>query len=431
MAYKPIAYSLFGIISAAMELTPRGIERIDTGYVSQLFRNWPADCYGVFITAIGPRLFSRMQVLRGLERLELMWREDAKGDFDPALEQLKISYSNPALRDAQPLITPRVSAWQGYMRLARLLLADGLQFGKPISSLPRNALYIDVGHNGLAMPMMHDWLAMRRDVKPVFLVHDAIPFELPELVSLRSVAIHNRILRTAAERARAIIVPTVSAGRSVSAELARFGAPTISVHPINLPISDIFRLPQIADPDFAYHPYFLVCGAIEARKNPYLLLNVWRELVVKLGEAAPRLIFAGRMGHGGGDVIDQIYRSRILKNHVFFASDLSTSSLARLMKGARALLMPSFAEGFGLPPLEALSLGTPAVVSDIPAHRDAIRDYGVFLNSTDGPGWRTQIEAMVNDSPAYLDLKRHIATLKSKTWSEYMQEVEAILENIN
>ena len=93
--------------------------------------------------------------------------------------------------------------------------------------------------------------------------------------------------------------------------------------------------------------------------------------------------------------------------------------------------MPSFAEGFGLPPLEALSLGTPAVVSDIPAHRDAIRDYGVFLNSTDGPGWRTQIEAMVNDSPAYLDLKRHIATLKSKTWSEYMQEVEAILENIN
>jgi len=68
-----------------------------------------------------------------------------------------------------------------------------------------------------------------------------------------------------------------------------------------------------------------------------------------------------------------------MPGHVIHAAGLSTTGLRRLIRSARALLMPSLAEGFGLPIQEALTLGTPVIASDLPAHREIAAGIALLL----------------------------------------------------
>ena len=61
-------------------------------------------------------------------------------------------------------------------------------------------------------------------------------------------------------------------------------------------------------------------------------------------------------------------------------SDPSDDDIARLFGGAKAFVFPSFAEGFGLPPLEAMASGVPVVCSDIPVFREVYGDAVLYVD---------------------------------------------------
>ena len=60
--------------------------------------------------------------------------------------------------------------------------------------------------------------------------------------------------------------------------------------------------------------------------------------------------------------------------NIRFVTDADNQQVFQLLAGAKALVSPSHYEGFGIPPLEAMYLGTPALVSDIPTHREVYED---------------------------------------------------------
>lgn len=410
---------------------PRGIDRIDFGYVSDLFETWPGECLGVLPTPWGVRIFPRERVLRARDRLAEIWQErDPRGE-DPALARLRAAWLGGGEAEApRGARRPATSDVADLVRALRFLFSEWPTPGRPIAALPRDALYLDVAHRGLWRPAALDWLDRRPDVAPVFMIHDVIPLSHPTLVSPANAQRHATVLDVTARRARAVLTSTAAAAAEIGAELARRGRPDLPIHAVPLPIDDLFRRPHVPDPVIAAHPYFLACGAVEPRKNLEILIEAWARLVAAQGEAAPRLVIAGSTGGGFAQRLVAEVEGRGLAGHVVFAAGLTSPSIASMMAGARAVLMPSLAEGFGLPPIEAMTLGTPAVVSDIPAHRDAAGDAALFAATDDLEAWLRAIEGLAADTPLRAEALGRARSLPPVDWRSYMATIRDILARV-
>jgi glycosyltransferase involved in cell wall biosynthesis len=90
-------------------------------------------------------------------------------------------------------------------------------------------------------------------------------------------------------------------------------------------------------------------------------------------------------------ILDILERGSAISGIVEERRGVSDEDLAALLKHARALLLPSFAEGFGLPVAEALAAGTPVICSDLPALREVGGGVPEYLDPLDGLGWRQAI----------------------------------------
>ena len=90
--------------------------------------------------------------------------------------------------------------------------------------------------------------------------------------------------------------------------------------------------------------------------------------------------------------------------------------------------MPSFAEGFGLPIIEALAVGTPVIASDLPAHREIADGLAVYRDPTDRAGWLADICMFTDGSGAVAEIRRRVAQYRPTTWSEYFIRIERFLK---
>jgi glycosyltransferase involved in cell wall biosynthesis len=165
-----------------------------------------------------------------------------------------------------------------------------------------------------------------------------------------------------------------------------------------------------------------------------MLLHLWRRLVEQ-AEATrlpvPRLIIVGQRGRANVQVFDMLDHSARLRPHVIEAGVLSDAAVAGLMARARALLMPSFVEGFGLPVAEALASGLPVLASDIAAHREIGGAVPEYLDPLDGAAWQEAVSAYVApDSPRRAAQLRRLAGWEAPGWPAHIDAVLAFIEEI-
>ncbi|KQU54801.1 hypothetical protein ASG72_04090 [Bosea sp. Leaf344] len=310
--------------------------------------------------------------------------------------------------------------------MTSLLKATGIGFGTSVDTgLAPDTAYFNVGQITLAIPFLLRWLERRRDVRPLFMLHDVIPLETPEYVEPSAVKGHSAMVDQTARLAAGLIVTTQSAKAAVLGELHRRGSRQIPTLSLPLPVQAIFRQPADPDASLAHIPYFVVCGAIEHRKNQLMLLEVWRRLQ-RSGKDTPHLVIVGSAGWQGNLIRDRFERSTDVNKHIHVVSGLSTPALHRLMSGARGLLMPSFSEGFGLPVLEAGALGIPVVASDIPAHREIARPDTIFVDPIDGPGWGAAILSLLASKPP----ARLFGDYATFAWDEYFGALRDFVREI-
>ncbi|WP_245523743.1 glycosyltransferase family 4 protein [Treponema brennaborense] len=127
--------------------------------------------------------------------------------------------------------------------------------------------------------------------------------------------------------------------------------------------------------------FFLFVGNIKKHKGLSVLLNAFIQ-AQQQGVSAKLLIVGNADNFRTKDesVFDKV--ALAARGSVEFTGKISDLQLKNLYKRARLLVQPSFYEGFGMPPLEALSLGTPAVISDIPVFREIYGDFPVIFFRT-------------------------------------------------
>jgi glycosyltransferase involved in cell wall biosynthesis len=367
--------------------TPNGIDRVDFAFANYCLAR-DKTSFGCLMSFLGPRLFSRIASRDAVEGIANHWGETDDPDNDvayrQAVERLLDGNKNSAAK-SEPIVRRRsgqvLGTWR-WLRQHEFPLGASL-----IENVPRGAVYLNTSQFPLWIPSYFNWLKQRPDVKAVFFIHDLLPIERPEFFRPAEYARHKKRLANLARFGAAAMTSSETVRASLARYMAQIGRPDLPILAMPLPISPVFHQKMNIDERLRDTRYFICCGTIEPRKNHLLLLHVWRKLIELYGPAAPKLVLIGNRGWENENVIDLLERSTALRGHVIEVSGLSTPALKRLLDGARALLMPSFAEGYGLPLAEAMAAGVPVIASDIPVFREIGEEQIIQLSPLAGERW--------------------------------------------
>jgi glycosyltransferase involved in cell wall biosynthesis len=120
--------------------------------------------------------------------------------------------------------------------------------------------------------------------------------------------------------------------------------------------------------------YFLTVGRLEPRKNHANLLRAW----ARLRKPRPRLAVVGQRHFGYDDALNLIHTLQ-LEGDVVVLEDIADGQLPALYRNAKAFIYCSWAEGFGMPILEAMSSGIPVISSATTALSEICADAALFV----------------------------------------------------
>jgi alpha-1,3-rhamnosyl/mannosyltransferase len=149
--------------------------------------------------------------------------------------------------------------------------------------------------------------------------------------------------------------------------------------------------------------YLLAVGTIEPRKNILRLLRTYCALPGPLRDAWP-LVLAGGWGWNSAEVAEY-YESEAKHQGVQLLGYVAEEHLAALYNGARALVFPSFYEGFGLPPLEMLACGGAVLASTAGAVAETVGGQAHLIDPDDFDGWRDGLARVVTDDDWWHSLR--------------------------
>ena len=393
MTSPPIVYDVTRLVTRALNSAPNGIDRIDFSLARHFFAAEDAPSQALIRTLVGPRLARRDAALATIRDIEDFWREDVEPADDPVFEAvIDAICGTPRFAEHAPASPARLQRRAGVALLApnfNALRRWALRFGPSPLAAPQGAVFFNASGFLLDKDWHLAWLARRPDVKPVFYVHDLLPIDFPEWFWPGEPAPHARRMRNICRFGAGVVTGSQAVGERLQSFAAEHGRAHLPICVARPAVAKAFLEPARAPERLAGKSYFVVCGTIEPRKNHLLLLNVWRDLAAAANP--PKLVIVGKRGWLNANVVALLQKCDALRPHVIEAGGLSTPALRALLAGARALLAPSFAEGFGLPAAEAIAAKVPVIASDIQVFREIGGEAPDFVEPLDGLGWRAAI----------------------------------------
>ena len=346
-----------------------GVDRVELAYAAHAHRV-KTETFGLARTRYGELLLDREGV-GAILRL-------AQGSLNLATPDL--------LSSLPPRRHPSVEAAETSLR--RLAVGRSTRVGLPrllLRNLPDGFVYLNIG-NGVLIEQRLRRVRVGGAGSIFTLLHDVLPLEHPEWCGANAPGTAWKRLRAVAKHADGIVFPTRDSQTRAEPFLAKAGAqaPTTAIHlGPSLPVCTSAEPVEPAEASDC----FLVIGTIEPRKNHRLLLKVWRKMRAADVAALPELLIAGRPGWGHEPILAEITSAQADGLPIHYFPNLSDQALSARLRGARALLCPSLAEGFGLPPLEAAHAGVPAVCTPLAVTREVLGDRPIYADGDDPDTW--------------------------------------------
>lgn len=405
MTDRPTCLDVTRLVSRVGAGPHTGIDRVEYAYLRELLaRGGPL--FGLSRTATGFVLLTREGLAAVKARIDgaSPW---GAADIEARFSRRLSPDRRRAESDLRALAVAR--SWRGGL---------APMFAR---ALPAGTLYLNTGHANLSDDVFDAVRNVSQGAAAV-LVHDTIPIRRPEFQRPGTAERFEEKLAAVARGADVVLCTSRTEGRHVERELRRLGGgPEVVVVPPGIDVP----APERTDDPLPRAPYFVVLGTIEPRKNLSIVIDVWNALADDATEGlVPGLCIVGRRGWESEETLARLDALKARCPEVVEYSDLGDGPKAALLADARALLFPSFDEGYGFPPFEALALGTPAVCAPLDVFRETLGDVPVYAAADDMYQWLkiVRIIADVEHSEG-ADIVRRAKGLELPTWKDHVNHV--------
>ncbi|WP_339768744.1 glycosyltransferase family 1 protein [uncultured Pseudosulfitobacter sp.] len=372
-----------------------GVDRVEMAYLRRLVAD-DVPAFGLVRTSLGYVLFDRAGMGALAQRLDgsVSW---STPDLRSRLARGQTAVQRAAQTDVRKLAIARTLP-RGLGAMLR-------------RHLPQGTTYLNTGHSNLTDRVLQAAQGLGGRIG-VF-VHDVIPLEYPQFQRPETVEPFRAKMRRVQACADVIICNSADTLDRAGRLMAQWGPVPegIVAHlgtDLSIPQPDL--LPDDLPPA---GPYFVSVGTIEPRKNHALLLDVWDAM----GAEAPTLVICGARGWNNAAVfarLDSRTDTRVIER-----AGLSDGAVAALLAGSCGLLFPSFAEGYGLPPVEAAALGVPVVANDLPVIREILGNIPVYVPADDRYLWEKTIKDMAEAGSQ----GREKSQFQAPGWSQHFNTV--------
>lgn len=284
---------------------------------------------------------------------------------------------------------------------------------------------IDIWHTTYPLPIKIN------NAKKITTIHDLIPLKLP-YTTLDDKTFFFKNIRNSIQDSTAIITISENTKKDI---LDCFDVNPDKIHITYQPIIDNSLTVTDSEDEIdkylnkyqiSYKKYILFVGSIEPKKNVGRLIDAYSGLDTDM-----QLIIVGKKAWLWEEEISKL---KITFNELFptkikLLEFVSKTDLLYLYKGAFCFVFPSLYEGFGLPPLEAMSFGCPVITSNVSSLPEICGDAALYIDPYDSVDIRNGIETLINNSHLRIQLseagKERVKLFNMENYVKKLYEVYA------
>lgn len=249
-------------------------------------------------------------------------------------------------------------------------------------------------------------------------LHDIIPLRMPETVSDRYLRIFNNELPKLLSNCEGIITVSEFSKEDIAKE---FNFPKSKIYVTHLAAEDIYRplnknkCKNVINNKYSIsNDFILYVGGFSPRKNILGLIEAF-SLLPQNTRKNKKLVITGKKGFSYDRYRNKAETLHVLED-VIFTDFIPLEDLPLFYNAAEVLVYPSFYEGFGLPPLEAMACGTPVITSNITSLPEVCYDSALLIDPYNVYELSNAIEKLINDSTLMADMRER-SLLRSSNFS--------------
>ncbi|MBU5486165.1 glycosyltransferase family 4 protein [Clostridium sp. MSJ-11] len=267
-------------------------------------------------------------------------------------------------------------------------------------------------------------IGLHQDIacKKIITIHDLIPYVMPETVGKGYLNKFLKELPTLIDNCNAILTVSEWSKKDITRFFPKFDPEKIFVTPL---AADSKYRPM--DKDKCKYvlkkfynitkPFILYIGGFSPRKNVHSLITAFSKVFNKLNEEY-ELVIVGANKDNGESLLNMSTNMNI-KDRIVFTGFIPESHLPLFYNGCDLFVYPSLYEGFGLPPLEAMSCGTPVISSNLSSIPEVVKDGGILIDPYDEKLLEIMIEKTLGDITFQNSLKeKAIKRASLFSWTE-------------